>query len=219
MQEDIVQSRDSIYKLIKNKIIRRELFPNSQIVESQLSKETGISRTPVREAIKRLNYEGIVTIIPNRGAFVSNPTINEIRDVYECKKVLESAAIRLACTNINDEEISKLDELLKVGIEAHENKDFCKFMENNKEFHMTIVRASKNMVYEKYVYELTEKSNVYLIFYDRFMFTSVNDSEAIKGHIRMLDSLKANDVNGCVEAIEMHNQVTLDQLSLNGIIP
>ena len=219
MQEDKVQSKDYIYELIKSKIIKKELFPNSQIVESQLVEETGISRTPIREAIKLLNYEGIVTIIPNRGAFVSNPTPNEIKDVYECKKVLESAAIRLACENISDEQINQLDKLLKLGIEAHANKDFYKFMKNNEEFHMTIVKASKNMFYEKYVNELIVKSNVYLIFYDRFMFTSVDDSEAIKGHIRMLDLLKANDIDGCVEAIETHNQITLDQLSLNGIIP
>lgn len=218
MQEDKMQSKDHIYNLIKDKIIRKELFPNTQIVESQLSEETGISRTPIREALKQLSYEGIITIIPNRGAFVSNPTPDKIKSVFECKKVLEAAAIKIACTNITDKELDVLEDLYLQGAKAHASKDFYMFTKLNDEFHMTIVRASKNSCYEKYVNELIQRSNVYLFFYDNFMFTSADDSEALKGHARILALLKAGDVNGCVEAIEKHNQVTLDQLSLNGII-
>lgn len=188
------------------------------IVESQLSEETGISRTPIREALKQLSYEGIITIIPNRGAFVSNPTPDKIKSVFECKKVLEAAAIKIACTNITDKELDVLEDLYLQGAKAHASKDFYMFTKLNDEFHMTIVRASKNSCYEKYVNELIQRSNVYLFFYDNFMFTSADDSEALKGHARILALLKTGDVNGCVEAIERHNQVTLDQLSLNGII-
>ncbi|MEA4963290.1 GntR family transcriptional regulator [Lutispora sp.] len=183
-----------------------------------MSEETGISRTPIREALKQLSYEGIITIIPNRGAFVSNPTPDKIKSVFECKKVLEAAAIKIACTNITDKELDVLEDLYLQGAKAHASKDFYMFTKLNDEFHMTIVRASKNSCYEKYVNELIQRSNVYLFFYDNFMFTSADDSEALKGHARILALLKTGDVNGCVEAIERHNQVTLDQLSLNGII-
>lgn len=218
MQEDKRQPKDYIYELIKTKIIKRELFPNTQIVESQLAEETGISRTPIREAIKQLSYEGIITIIPNRGAFVANPTIGEIKEVYECKKVLESAAIKKACLNISDEQLYRLEELHRQGFEVHERKDFYQFTKLNDEFHMIIAKASKNICYEKYINELNQRCNVYLFFYDNFMFISADDSQALKEHDRILKSLRARDVDGCVEAIERHNQITLDQLSLNGII-
>ncbi|WZL74369.1 GntR family transcriptional regulator [Clostridiaceae bacterium 35-E11] len=219
MQEEQVRPEDYIYTLLKDKIIRKELFPNSPIVESQLAESTGISRTPIRAALKRLNYEGIVTIIPNHGAFVSSPTREEVKAVYECKKVIESAAIRIACTNLTDEQLKRLEELLHQEIEAHARKDLYQFIKINDEFHMTIATASKNTVYQKYIYELIEKSNVYLIFYDNFMFTSTDDSDALKEHTQILNALKARDVDASVEAIERHNQTTLDQLSLNGIIP
>lgn len=209
---------DYIYRLIKDQIIKKELFPNSQIIESQLAKDTGISRTPIRAALNRLNYEGIVTIIPNRGAFVSNPTADEIKSAYECKKLLESAAIRLACVNITDEQLDFLEDLVNQGTDAHIHKNLSQFMKVNDEFHMTIAKASKNIFYEKYIGELIQRNNVYLIFYDNFMFTSTNDSDALKEHGKILDLLKERDVEGCVKAIEEHNQITLDQLRLSGLI-
>ncbi|HCP14969.1 MAG TPA: GntR family transcriptional regulator [Peptococcaceae bacterium] len=219
MQEDGMRSEDYIYNLIKDNIVKKKLFPNGQIVEAQLVKETGISRTPIRTALKRLSYEGLVTIIPNRGAFVSSPTAEEIRDVYECKKLLETAAIRLACQNITDEQIEALEALQRKEVEAHARKDLDQFIEMNDRFHLMIAEASGNMCYEKFIAELIAKSNVYLIFYDNFMFTPTNDSHALKDHDLILKALKARDAEGCVKAVERHNQITLDQLSLSGMIP
>ncbi|SKC72132.1 GntR family transcriptional regulator [Maledivibacter halophilus] len=218
MSEEQIRPEDYIYKLIKDKIVRKKLFPNSPIVESKLAESTGISRTPIRAAIKRLNYEGIVTIIPNHGAFISNPTLEEIKAVYECKKLLESAAIKLACVNITDEQLERLEELEYQEIEVHKRNDLYRFIKINDEIHMIIASASKNMVYEKYIYELIQKSNVYLIFYDNFMFTSTDESNALKEHREILNALKARDIEDSAKAIERHNQITLDQLSLNGIV-
>lgn len=219
MHKEQIRPEDYIYKLIKDKIVRKELFPNSPIVESQLAEITGISRTPIRAALKRLSYEGIVTIIPNHGAFISNPTLEEIKEVYECKKLLESSAIKLACVNITDKQIEKLEMLANQEVEVHKLKDLYQFIKLNDKFHMTIAEASKNSVYQKYIYELIEKSNVYLIFYDNFMFTSTDESNALKEHTQILNALKARDIDASVKAIERHNQITLDQLSLNGIVP
>lgn len=219
MQEDGMRSEDYIYNLIKDNIVKKKLFPNGQIVEAQLVKETGISRTPIRTALKRLSYEGLVTIIPNRGAFVSSPTAEEIRDVYECKKLLETAAIRLACQNITEEQIEQMEMLQRKEIEAHARKDLDQFIEMNDRFHLMIAEASGNMCYEKFIAELIAKSNVYLIFYDNFMFTPTDDSHALKDHDLILKALKARDAEGCVRAIERHNQITMDQLSLSGMIP
>lgn len=214
-----MRSEDYIYNLIKDNIVKKKLFPNGQIVEAQLVKETGISRTPIRTALKRLSYEGLVTIIPNRGAFVSSPTAEEIRDVYECKKLLETAAIRLACQNITDEQIEQMETLQRKEVEAHARKDLDQFIEMNDRFHLMIAEASGNMCFEKFIAELIAKSNVYLIFYDNFMFTPTDDSHALKDHDLILKALKARDAEGCVRAIERHNQITLDQLSLSGMIP
>lgn len=219
MLKDNMRPEDYIYKLIKNKIIKKELFPNCQIVESQLAEDTGISRTPIRAALKRLSYEGVVNNIPNRGTFVANPTLDEIRAVYDCKILLESAAIKLACDHITQDQLNQLDELMERQVETHVRKDLYQFIKINAEFHMTIAKASKNMFYEKYINELIERSDVYLIFYDRFMVTSIENSDALKEHLKILNLLKARDSDGCAEAIVRHNQITFNQLCLNGIIP
>lgn len=218
MQEEGMRSEDYIYNLIKENIAKKKLFPNSQIVEAQLVKETGISRTPIRAALKRLSYEGLVTIIPNRGAFVSSPTTEEIRDVYECKKLLETAAIRLACKRITDTQISQLEEIQRKEVQAHTRKDMDQFIEMNDRFHLLIAEASGNTCFEKFIAELIAKSNVYLIFYDNFMLTPTDDSHALKDHEEILKALKARDAEGCVKAILQHNQITLDQLSLSGMM-
>lgn len=216
LEKNRIKPDEYIYKLIKSKIINRELFPNSHIVESQLSEETGISRTPIREALKRLSYEGLVTIIRNRGVFVSNPTIDEIRNLYECKKSLESAAIRKACMNITEKEINQLKKLVNEQTNAHKNKDLQEYIKYNDEFHLLIARASKNIFYEKYIKELIERSNVYLIFYDKFLFTEIDDSEALKHHHRIIKELELKNIEGCVETIDKHNQTTLDELGISG---
>lgn len=218
MQAEPMRSEDHIYNLIKENIVKKKLFPNGQIVEAQLVKETGFSRTPIRAALKRLSCEGLVTIIPNRGAFVSSPTAEEIRDVYECKKLLETAAIRLACQKITDKQISQLEEIQRKEVQAHARKDMDQFIEMNDRFHLLIAEASGNMCYEKFIAELIAKSNVYLIFYDNFMFTPTDDSHALKDHEQILKALKARDAEGCAKAIQQHNQITLDQLSLSGMM-
>lgn len=219
MRESQGRSEDYIYDLLKNKIIKKELFPNSQLVEAQLVEETGMSRTPIRMALKRLSYEGMVNIIPNRGAFVSSPTLDEVKSVYECKRILEAAAIRGACDHISEEQLHELEEFQQREIEAHKHKDLFAFIEMNDKFHLTIAKASGNIYYEKYIAELIAKSNVYLIFYDNFMFTPTDDSHALKDHVEIIKALRARNKEVSVAAMERHNQVTLDQLSLNGIMP
>ena len=218
MEKDVLKPEEYIYYLIKDKIAKRELFPKCQIVEAQLVDETGISRTPIRHALKKLNYEGIVDLIPNRGAFVANATLDEVISVYECKKTLEAAAIEKACINMTDQDLIILEELINNTIEVHRKKELYNFISFNEKFHMTIARASKNKYYEKFISELIEKSNVYLIFYDPFMPIVTDESEAIKAHYNILDALKSKNVNTCIEAIIIHNQITLDRLNLNGIV-
>ena len=82
------------------------------------------------------------------------------------------------------------------------------------DFHMVIARASKNSIFEKYIRELTEISNVYLIFFDNFVITSVSDSDALAGHRRILDALKMHNKDEAVNAMASHNQTTLDQLKI-----
>ncbi len=215
--ENAFTPEEYIYNLVKDRIIKRELFPKNKITELQLAEETGISRTPIRMALQKLSYEGLIDLIPNRGAFVSSPTLKEIVSVYECKNVLEAAAIEKACLYITDHELEILEEILSYGIQEHTNKDLQSFILMNKEFHMTIARISRNKCYEKFINELIDKSNVYLIFYDTFISIPTEESIAIKQHYKILNALRSKNIDECIEASINHNKVTLERLNLNNL--
>ena len=203
-----------VYEYIKDRIISRELFPGTRLIEAQLADETGVSRTPIREALKKLSYEGIITIVPRKGAFVTAPSYSEIGSVYECKKILETSAIEKASSFISENDLSVLEDLIEKQVIAHKNKNLKEYLQYNDDFHMVIARASKNSIFEKYIRELTEISNVYLIFFDNFVITSVSDSDALAGHRRILDALKMHNKDEAVNAMASHNQTTLDQLNI-----
>lgn len=205
-------AEDRAYSYIKQKIISKELLPLEQIVETEIAFQTGISRTPIRSAIKKLGYEGLLTIKPNKGAFVVSPSAKEVRDIFACKKLLETEAIRLACENITDRELKQMEKLVKQEPIAFKEKDFSSFLNNNYNFHMTIAKASNNSYYTHYIDELMTKSNVFLIFFDDFMSTTFEESDAHKEHLAILQALQEHDLERCVKEMAWHGENTYETL-------
>jgi DNA-binding GntR family transcriptional regulator len=206
-------AEERAYQFIKNKIIALELSMNEQIVEAQIVKQMGISRTPVRAALKRLHYEGLVNIIPNKGAFVTQPTYKEVKDVFECKMYLETHAIKIACSKITQEDIEELEKLIDEEKVTHENRDLKRFIDINYKFHMIIAKATQNQYFEKYISELMNKSNIHLIFFDDFRITPLEEAEAYREHRRILDALKEGNEEKCIKEMSKHIDntfVTLD---------
>ena len=109
-----LDSEQKVYHFLRSQIATQALLPGAQIVEGQVVEQTGLSRTPVRAALRRLAYEGMVVLRPNRGTFVAKPTPKEVRDTYEALLVLETQAIELACEIISDEDIARLRQLEKM---------------------------------------------------------------------------------------------------------
>lgn len=202
-----------VYRYILDKLTSRILFPGMQIVEADLEKEIGISRTPIRAAIQRLHYEGLVDIIPYKGAFIAQPTYEEITNAYQCKNLLEAEAVRLACFYITDEELNRLDELLQQEKMLHNQQKVHDFYRMNQEFHMIIAKASRNPFLVKYINELINKCNVYLIFYDNLV-SPAHVSPTYKEHARILEAMKKRDSNAAVTAIKRHNLITLNELDI-----
>ncbi|WP_313524133.1 GntR family transcriptional regulator [Anaerotignum sp.] len=204
---------DYIYYYIRQQIIARELYPGNKIVEEQLAAETGISRTPIRAALKRLSYEGLLVSYPMKGSFVAMPTKKDMQDAYECRKLLEAEATRCACYHITEEELEELEKIFKQQILVHEAHDMHAFLEINEKFHLVIAKASRNSFFQKYIQELTVRCNVFLLFYDKFQVTPLEDSFAIREHKVIIDALRQRDPEKCYKAAIEHNQSTLDQLN------
>lgn len=221
MEEGVQMSRkkmtaeEKAYQYIKRKIVTKELLPSEQIVELDICEQTGVSRTPVRSAIKQLSYEGLTIIRPNRGAFVVSPSAKEVRDVFDCKKLLETEAIRLASSRITDRELKELEKLILQEPIAYDTKDFTFFLSLNQKIHMIIANASGNSYYAKFINELITKSNVFLIFFDDFIVTSFEDAESNKEHHRILEALKNHDEKQCVIEMTRHGDNTFETLAIH----
>ena len=214
MVKKTLSAEDRAYDYIKQRIISKELLPLEQIVETDIAMQTGISRTPIRRAIKKLGYEGLLTIKPNKGAFVVSPSAKEVRDIFACKKLLETEAIRLACANITEKELKKMEKLIDQEAAVYAKKDFGRFLANNHSIHMIVAQASGNLYYARYIDELMTKSNVFLIFFDDFMTTTFEESEAHREHLAILQALRDRDVDRCVKEMAWHGDNTYETLQV-----
>lgn len=129
------------YEYLHNAIVSYKLPPGSSIVENDISNYLNISRTPVREALKQLESEGLVRHIPGRGAFVSEITTQDVEEIFSLREALEVLALHVALNVISNDEIRELEELL------HSCLPDCKperFFESDRRLHDLIVRHGGN---------------------------------------------------------------------------
>lgn len=140
-----------IYQDLWQKIINFDLFPGSRVTETELAEEYKTSRTPIREALKRLEVEGLVTVRPKQGCFVRQVDIALISDYYTMRVALEAMTVELAIQNMTDEELQTLaDKWNPQNAKKHRNDlEYIKQLEES--FHIDIARGSKNPVLLQYL--------------------------------------------------------------------
>ena len=102
--------RDVVFNTLREAILKGDLKPGERLMELQLAAKLGVSRTPIREAIRKLELEGLVLMIPRKGAEVAKISEKSLRDVLEVRRSLEELAIELACQRMTDEEIDQLEQ-------------------------------------------------------------------------------------------------------------
>ena len=186
--------REIVFETMREAIINGDLAPGERLMEAQLAEEMGVSRTPVREAIRKLELEGFVAMIPRKGAYVADYSIKDITDVFEIRAALESLAAGLACERITDEELDEL-QVLVVRVAAIKDNDLEELVKVDTEFHDRIYKASRNSRLEQMISNLREQIQ-------RFRSTSLASPGRIK------DTLEEH--KGIVDAIADRN-ITLAQ--------
>jgi len=140
---------------IRELIILGKLKPGQKLVESRLAESLDISRQPIREAFRILELEHLVTIVPRKGAYVSEISLKEVKEIYEVRAMIESLAARLAIPHLTEKELSELKSILDLMDKAIQKRDFEKVIKHNLSFHEKIITLSKNdtliKVYESVV--------------------------------------------------------------------
>lgn len=195
-------SSNSVYLDLRGKIVNRELRPAQRLLEVKIANEMGVSRTPVREALRRLASEGLVKIVPNSGARVASPTINEMDSAYILREYLEDLSVELACRHGMDKRtIERLDEVLRAADAAYEVKDLQSFLEADATFHRVIAETGKNYVLSEYIDNIMSRTNVYVFFYEGFGEGKNYSSEE---HRAILRAIAKRDRDGAQSLMKDH---------------
>ena len=157
--------RDVVFNTLRQAILRGELKPGERLMEIQLANKLGVSRTPIREAIRKLELEGLVLMIPRRGAVVAEITEKSLHDVLEVRGALEELAVDLACDRITEEDIERLREAAKEFEEVSKNDDVTALAEADVKFHDIIYLATENQRLIQLLYNLREQMYRYRVEY------------------------------------------------------
>ena len=136
--------REIVFETIRGAIITGELQPRQRLMEVQLAEEMGVSRTPVRESIRKLELEGLVKMVPRRGAYVTPMSVNDLKEMMEIRRALEGLAAELAALNATAEEIAKLYAANQRFGESAMANDEEGIIKNDMAIHDIIYRASGN---------------------------------------------------------------------------
>lgn len=159
--------REVVYETLREAIKTGGLTPGERLMEIQLAEELGVSRTPVREAIRKLELERFVVMIPRRGTYVANLSLKDINEVFEIRAALDGLAAGLAAERITEEELEQLERLLVEISEHIDQHDNEKIVATDEAFHDILYRASRNERLVGIIYNLREQ-------FTRFRSVSIN---------------------------------------------
>ena len=136
--------RDVVFNTLRKAILRGELKPGERLMEIQLVNKLGVSRTPIREAIRKLELEGLVLMIPRKGAEVAQITEKNMQDVLEVRKALEELSVQLACERITPEQVEEMKMAAEDFRKVLKSGDVTKIAEADVKFHDIIFAATNN---------------------------------------------------------------------------
>lgn len=199
----------SVYNELKNKIVSLELMPGQILMVQQLSKDFGISRTPVREAVVRLRDDGLVEESDGRKFRVSEITWRMIDDIYETRQALEGLVVSRLAESLVPEQIERLDSLLGQMRQAVGQGDLARYFELDDEFHGALLRIHDNRVILSCIGRIKDQQQRI-----RFLTEGARDrtEESLAEHERILQSLRAHDGAGASEQMRLHLQLAREDI-------
>ncbi|MCX8057283.1 MAG: GntR family transcriptional regulator [Ignavibacteria bacterium] len=203
--DDLKPLRDRIADLIRASILKGKIKPGERLMEIEVAKQLGISRTPLREAFLQLESEGFVKVIPRKGAIVAETTPDDAEETYQIKGALEALAAKLATEQITKEKIDKLIELNERmrKISQSKQKDYSEFLELNSAFHKIINESSGNQKLIRMIGNLR-----YQTFRYNYIFLSLIShlKDSVKEHDAIIKALKKKNADLVEKLVEKHNE-------------
>jgi len=196
--------------IVRDMIVQDRFKPGERIRERQLSQELNVSRTPLREALKILEGEKLISLLPNRGAIVADPAPDEVKELLEVLGALEALGGRLAAENATDEEIAEIRALHFEMLAAYSRKDRLTYFKLNQNIHTCIIAASRNSsLIETHIHF---NARLYRVRY-RSNQRNAKWHEAIDQHEEIIQALEARDGEALAIRLSSHLGNTWEKVS------
>lgn len=205
--------RDIVFNTLREAILKGELLPGERLMEIQLASKLGVSRTPIREAIRMLEQEGLAVTMPRKGAEVARMTLKDMEDVLEVREALDELAAQIACDKITKEQLAALKKTKEEFVTSIEDGDVKKLAEADVRFHDVIYNSTDNTKLVTLLNNLREQMYRYRI---EYLKNPDNYPGLLKEHDDIVEALEARDKAKVTEI--MHKHVANQALAVKDVI-
>jgi len=205
---------DDVTLLLRKMIFEGELQPGEKIVEQALCDRFGVSRTPLREALKVMAAEGLVDLLPRRGAVVTKITAAEIEELFPVMGALEALAGKLALSRITDHDVEKLSKLHDKMMAAFVRRDEKNYIRINREIHEAIFEIAKNTTLTSLYRQILSKTHMV-----RFVARKTRGQweSAVRDHEKIMDAIKRRDTGALGDILYVHMVETAADIALTSL--
>lgn len=193
--------RDVVFHTLREAILKGELRPGERLMELQLASKLGVSRTPIREAIRMLEQEGLAVTIPRKGAEVAKMTEKDMKDVLQVREALDELAANIACERITKEELDELISAMHEFEASTRTKDLKKIAETDVKFHDVIYHATDNPKLVNMLNNLREQMYRYRV---EYLKDEKNYPILLKEHKEIVEGLKTKNKEQIADAMRQH---------------
>lgn len=213
MSEDNYSLSARVYRSIRDDILEGKYVSGDELKEKNIGDELGVSRTPVREALRQLELEGLVSIVPNKGAVVVGVSVRDIQDIYEIRALLEGLCAKWAASNISDEQITEMEENMLLS-EFHESKgNYEQLVALDNRFHEIMYEASgskelKRVLKDYHEYVLRVRKNS--------LGSATRAKNSTAEHRKIAEAIKAHDSALAEKCAKTHIKSTKENMNKIG---
>jgi DNA-binding GntR family transcriptional regulator len=193
-------STQRIAESITTAIVERRLMPGTKLAEQQIADIFKVSRTLVRQALNQLSRDHLVTLEPARGAFVATPSVEEARQVFEVRKMVEGALVKQLCAVVTDQQVATLREHLRHEGAAVARTDVTGRTRLLADFHVVLARLMGNEVLAQLLADLLSRCSLIAL-----MYQSAHSAEhSAEEHVAIVDAIERRDARAAVKLMEAH---------------
>lgn len=196
-----------VYRALKEMIAAYRFQPGVRLNVEKVAKELGVSRTPVWEAVRRLEQEGLIRNIPNRGVFMVEMTLERAFEVFQVREILERLAGRLAAENVDNKLIQRMAKCLEEQLKAVEEGDLLRYSQLDFDFHAMIYKMARNLFLQEVLDSIKTKMQPFNIDLKPIL------TQLYQNHLDIFEALQSGNPDRVEEVLIQHNEKILNHIN------